>query len=151
YNGYIGIIDIKDVNTVQKWTINEKELVVCDSGIKWFIIAPDNESYVITMIIDLCGNPIVWYIDMIDGVGKDEDGMIYFNDIFLDLIVSNDGVVIEDDRDELELALTTNILTKEQYNKADFTARELTNKISSDFIKFKLYCMKLFDYVINSL
>ena len=59
-------------------------------------------SYVITM--QVC------YIDMIDEQGYDEEGVPYFYDLYLDLVVYPNGIVIEDDMDELQEALQKAIL-----------------------------------------
>ena len=46
--------------------------------------------------------PLLWYIDLIDGIGVDADGIPFYNDMFLDLLVSDSGQVVEDDRDEFQ-------------------------------------------------
>lgn len=54
------------------------------------------------MYMDRNDVPLLWYIDLIDGIGVDADGIPLYNDMFLDLLVSDSGQVVEDDRDEFQ-------------------------------------------------
>ena len=54
------------------------------------------------MYMDRNDVPLLWYIDLIDGIGVDADGIPFYNDMFLDLLVSDSGQVVEDDRDEFQ-------------------------------------------------
>ena len=51
FSGYISLIEILDVSEVQKWHFNKQEIVVCDKGIKWLSILPENDYYCITCIM----------------------------------------------------------------------------------------------------
>ena len=86
-NGYIGLIDIKEVSKIQTWKFNGEDVVVCDKGRKWLSILPQNDWYCITAMMDENGVIILWYIDMIASQGIDVDGVPYFDDLYLDLVV----------------------------------------------------------------
>lgn len=55
---------------------------------------------------------LLWYIDMIAGQGIDADGVPFFDDLYLNLVVYPDGTIVVDDMDELEDALSKKILHK---------------------------------------
>lgn len=91
---------------------------------------------------------LLWYIDMIAGQGVDSDGTPFFDDLYLDLVVYPDGSIIEDDRDELENALSENDITLEQFKLANDTCERLKNGLLSDINKFIEYTQKCRKYVL---
>ena len=68
---------------------------------------------------------VLWYIDMIDDHGVDTEGVPWFDDLYLDLVVYADGTVVIDDRDELEEALASGDVSKKQYMQALETCERL--------------------------
>jgi hypothetical protein len=91
---------------------------------------------------------LLWYIDMIAEQGIDEDGIPYFDDLYLDLVVYPDGTIIVDDMDELEDALSTKDITLEQYNLAINTSQKLRDGLLiniDDFIAYTFNCLKMID------
>ncbi len=139
FEGYLGLIKILRVSEVQKWKIRGEELVVCDKGIKWLTILPQHEFYCITAMMDEKGQILVWYIDMIARQGEDADGMPWFDDLYLDLVVYPDGEIFVDDRDELDEALRQKDITQEQYELALRTADELREGLLKDVDAFRKY------------
>lgn len=137
------LIYIDRVKEKQVWEFLEGKPVVADEGFKWLVVAPKYENYVITMYMDQNMKTILWYIDMIDGQGIDEDGVYFYNDMFLDLIVLNSGEIIEDDRDEFERALIMGVISQEQYELVKKTALELKNKILGDSNWISRYCQSI--------
>lgn len=129
---YYSLINIDIVKKPQVWKVFNSQLVVANNGYKWLVIAPKNENYAITMYMDEKAKPILWYIDMIDGHGVDTDGVSYYNDIFLDLLVSKKKQVVEDDRDEFEKAFIYGIISEKQYQQANATVEKLKVKIKED-------------------
>ncbi len=127
-----GFIEIVHVKKRQVWSIFGREVIVADNGYKWLVISPKHENYVITMYMDNKMKPILWYIDIIDEKGTDRDGVFYYNDMFLDIIVSSTFQIVEDDRDELEMALKQGIISNEQYKMVNEIACALTDKLEKE-------------------
>ena len=146
-NGYIGLIDIKEVSEAQIWKFNGEDIVVCDKGRKWLSILPQDDWYCITAMMDEDGNILLWYIDMIAEQGIDEDGVPYFDDLYLDLVVYPDGSIVVDDMDELEDALSKKDITQEQYNLAIETSNRLQRGMLSDISSFMEYTRKCCEMV----
>lgn len=138
FTGYIGVLEIKAVMEPQVWNYNGKDRTVCDKGIKWISILPKDKYYCITAMLDLNEEVIVWYIDMIADQGV-EDGIPYFYDLYLDLIVYPDGTIITDDMDELEEAQNKGDISKELYQLAIDTKEELMNTMLKDIKSFEQY------------
>ena len=135
--GYLGLLTINTVSEKQIWKYNKKDIVVCDNGYHWLTIMPSNAFYCITVMMDDCYNMKVCYIDMIDTQGYDDDGVPYFYDLYLDLVVYPNGDVIIDDMDELQEALKSGEITETQYHQALTTAQQLQDGLLSDIGKFQ--------------
>ncbi len=127
-----GFIEIVHVKKRQVWSIFGREIIVADNGYKWLVISPKHANYVITMYMDNKMKPILWYIDIIDEKGTDRDRVFYYNDMFLDIIVSSTFQIVEDDRDELEMALKQGIISNEQYKMVNEIACALTDKLEKE-------------------
>ena len=144
-HGYIGLIDIKEVSKKQIWKFNGEDIVVCDKGIKWLSILPQNDWYCITAMMDEKEKVLLWYIDMIASQGIDVDGVPYFDDLYLDLVVYPDGTIIVDDMDELEEALSKNDITQEQFNLAIETSRKLQRDTLNNIPAFMEYTRQCYE------
>lgn len=147
FDGYIGLMDIKKVSEIQSWKFNGEDLVVCDKGRKWLSILPRNDWYCITAMMNEDGKIILWYIDMIVNQGIDTDGVPYFDDLYLDLVVYPDGTVIVDDMDELEKALSEKDITKEQFDLAVETSHRLQRGILSNVSSFIEYTNRCYEMI----
>lgn len=98
----------------------------------------------LTMILEffMSRKTILWYIDMIDGQGTDEDGVCFYNDLFLDLIILDSGEIVEDDRDELDMALAQGVISKEQYTRVNETALYLKERLRINSNWILDYCQE---------
>ena len=150
-NGYIGFIDIKGVSEIQTWKFNGEDIVVCDKGRKWLSILPRNDWYCITAMMDEDEKVLLWYIDMIASQGIDVDGVPYFDDLYLDLVVYPDGTIIVDDMDELEEALSKKDITQAQFNLAIETSHRLQQGLLSDISSFTEYTGRCYEMIKKSL
>ncbi len=150
-NGYIGLIDIKEVSEIQTWKFNGEDIVVCDKGRKWLSILPQNDWYCITAMMDENEKVLLWYIDMIAKQGIDADGVPYFDDLYLDLVVYPDGTVIVDDMDELEEALLKKDITQNQYHLAIETSHRLQQGMLSNIPSFIEYTRRCYELMEKSL
>lgn len=107
---------------------------------------PQNDWYCITAMMNEKEEILLWYIDMIASQGVDRDGIPYFDDLSLDLVVYPDGTIIVDDMDELEDAPEKNDITKEQFKLAMETSEKLRKGLLSDitdFIKYTKECLEV--------
>lgn len=123
--GYVGILSINEVPEPQIWKYNGEDLFVCDNNYQWLTIMPKNDYYCLTVMMNENREMQVCYIDMIDEQGYDEEGVPYFYDLYLDLVVYLNGIVIEDDMDELQEALQKSDITQQQYEQALLTSEKL--------------------------
>ena len=146
FKGYIGILEIEKVTEKQIWRFNYEDIIVCDNGLKWISILPQNDFYCITAMMNENNDILLWYIDMIAEQGIDVDSIPYFDDLYLDLVVYPTGIIKVDDMDELEEALLKKEITEEQFNLAICTSNKLKNGLLNNidtFIDFTLKCKKM--------
>lgn len=146
FKGYIGILEIEKVTEKQIWRFNDEDIIVCDKGLKWLSILPQNDFYCITAMMNENNDILLWYIDMIAEQGIDADSIPYFDDLFLDLVVYPTGIIKVDDMDELEEALSREEITEDQFNLAINTSNKLIDGLLSDidsFIDFTLKCKEM--------
>lgn len=139
FRGYVGLLVIDEVSDPQIWKHNDDSITVLDNGYKWLTIMPEDDYYCITVMMDSDYKAVVSYIDMIDGQGVDDDGVPFFYDCYLDLVVYPDGSVIVDDRDELDEALAKKDISTEQYNRALETAEKLHNGLLKNYKDFETF------------
>lgn len=90
---------------------------------------------------------LLWYIDMIAKQGLDVDGVPYFDDLYLDLVVYPDGTIIVDDMDELEEALLKKDITQEQFNLAIETSHRLQREMLSNISSFTEYTRRCYEMI----
>lgn len=145
--GYIGLINIQEVSEAQIWKFHGEDIIVCDKGIKWVSILPEDDWYCITGMMNEKEEILLWYIDMIAGQGVDSDGIPYFDDLYLDLVVYPDGIIVVDDMDELEEALEKKEITQEQYDLAIGTSDRLKKGLLADISSFAEYTRQCYEMV----
>lgn len=148
FEGYIGLIEIEEVDEVQIWNFHGEDIVVCDKGLKWLSILPQNDFYCITAMMDERNNILLWYIDMIAEQETDLEGVPYFDDLYLDLVIYPDGTVVVDDMDELEEALILGDITQEQFDLAISTCSKLKNGMLGNMILFMEYTQMCYNMVM---
>lgn len=142
--GYVGILQIHEAAEEQFWTFNGKDIPICANGMKWFYILPQDDFYCITATMNEKDEILLWYIDMIADQGTEKNGNPYFDDLYLDLVVSPNGDICEYDMDELEEALRTDGITQSQYDLAVSTSRKLQEGLLLDIQSFTEYTKKCF-------
>lgn len=151
FTGYVGLMEIQQVSEAQKWKFNDNEFVVCDAGLKWLSILPKDDFYCITAMMNQDNDILVWYIDMIAAQGIDADGIPYFDDLYLDLVVYPNGEILVDDMDELEEALCQADITQAQFDLAVHTADTLKNGLLKDIRLFQNYTIQCYEMTTNKI
>ena len=99
---------------------------------------PERESYPMTASEQY--QPSIWYIDIIEGTEYDEDGIAAFIDKYLDVIITPEGDVKVDDRDELDAAYASGELTKEQYDAALAEGEDILKAYGGDIRGLDVWC-----------
>lgn len=126
------------------------KIPVCGKGMVWLQLIPDNQYRAITAKflpesrtvqgVKYSKSVSVWYVDVIDNWGYDEDGVAYFTDQYLDVVFDVEGDVSIEDRDELDAAYKAGELSEEQYQRAIKEGNAIVSELCSDVEKTQLWC-----------
>ncbi|MCI9408873.1 MAG: hypothetical protein HFJ89_03545 [Oscillospiraceae bacterium] len=123
---------------------------VCGEGMLWLQLIPDGQYRAITAKflpesrtvqgVKYFKSVSIWYVDVIDGWGYDDDGVAYFTDQYLDVVFDIEGDIITEDRDELDEAYRSGELSEEQYQRAVNEGNAIVSELCSDVQKTQLWC-----------
>ena len=130
FKGYVTLIKFDEVLHPLWSKFTDKPICLVENGSYMLQHYPFDCGYALTTFISPTKEITQWYFDIIDHVGT-MNGIPYFDDLYLDLIVVPTGKTIEKDIDEVEEALVKGDITKEQYDKAWDTFEKLKRDVEA--------------------
>lgn len=116
------------------------KVAVAGKGMCWLTLIPDGEKRSITAKFTKERRLTVWYVDVIEEVKIDEDGVVAFMDKYLDVMFTPSGDVMVDDRDELDAAYESGELSKEQYEDALAEGERIISELCTDIAATEKWC-----------
>lgn len=122
---------------------------VIGEGMTWLQLIPDGKKHVITAKYLPNHSVSIWYVDVIEDIEYDEDGVAVFIDKYLDVIFTPQGDVKVDDRDELDEAFRSGDISKEQYDAALEECDLILAELCCDIAKTEAFCDKIMSYVLE--
>ncbi len=143
FHGIVGFLYLKKARE-QAWDFPRAgKAPVAGDNMVWLELIPDGASHVITAMLarETCriggvSYPYTmkeWYVDIVDRIEYDPDGVAAFMDCYLDVIFTPQGDLVIDDRDELDAAYQSGELSDTQYkaalDEADIVLRSLCKDI----------------------
>ncbi|HAR85030.1 MAG TPA: DUF402 domain-containing protein [Clostridium sp.] len=147
--GYISSIHMKEITEPLIIQTKGVDYCIVDKDYSWIQYFPENKNYVLTVMIDEKHNIIQWYFDISEKYELTEDGIPFYDDLFLDIVVLTTGEVILLDEEELEEALNNEEITEKQYGDAKEQAKELIVWINKNFEKLYELTKKYYNYLQN--
>ena len=139
----IGLLTIDEVTSPLKKTMFGKELVLADKGYRWLQIAPADEPWWLTVMIDPNGNNVQYYYDITDRNIIDAENSRFY-DLHLDVVILPDGNATIFDADELNAALNDGIITKAQHEAAITTAEQLLTEVPPNLDELEEFVMTIY-------
>lgn len=118
FKGLVSVIELTDGQNLYWDFAKAGKGQVAGAGMKWLQFVPDGKKHCVTAKYLPNGKVSVWYVDVIENLEFDEDGMAVIVDKYLDVIFTPQGDMGIDDRDELDVAYESGELSKEQYEEA---------------------------------
>jgi len=118
YRGYVTLLRIEAVSEPLLVTFGDQRVCIIDRGYSWLQHFPDGAHYALLAAFDERGELVQWYIDIVGRVGIDERGVPWYEDLYLDIVVSPHGETLLLDVDELDEALRHGEVTGSQYDFA---------------------------------
>lgn len=124
-DGFASLIHFLDIKKTLTCTYGDGDpVVIIKKGYYWLQFAPRGENFWLTALMDENGNFDHAYFDMTD-YNVICGGGSYLCDLYLDVAIKKDGSVFMLDEDELDDALARGDISKEQFDKAYLTAKEV--------------------------
>ena len=130
FQGYVTLLKFEKVLHPLWAKYTDEPICLVENSSYMLQHIPFNEGYALTTFISPNHEITQWYFDMIDQVGV-EEGIPYFDDLYLDLIVVPSGQLIEKDVDEVEQALLDGDISQKQFDKAWATFNKLKGEIEA--------------------
>lgn len=145
YKGYLSQIHIIKANQPKR-PEDEDYIETASSGCKWLEFYPENSNIAMTVGYDKENNILDWYFDVINKVGI-ENNNPYFEDLYLDVLMTPDNKIRLLDEDELEEALKQNDITKEQFDLAYNEVKKLIKRIDGKAKELTEFANKYFEKI----
>ena len=146
FDGYIYGIYVEIVNKRFEVSYGDENFLILDNGYIWIQIVPTSKHYTVTIMFDNERNIIQWYIDVTNMNGVDSDGRIFYDDLYLDIVITKERNIILINEDKINNALNNYVITSEQYKNAYKEARDIMNKITKEGMeKIEVKSKKILD------
>lgn len=140
YTGWVAINYLTD-GEYWFWDFSKAGKVpVAGKGMCWLTLIPEGKSRSITAKFTKDRHVSVWYVDVIDKVMIDEDGVVAFMDKYLDVMFTTSGDIVVDDKDELDTAFEAGELSKEQYEEALAEGENIIDELCKDVAGTESWC-----------
>lgn len=149
FKGYITLISIYKVKEPLSVIKKEKQITLVDEGYYWMQHFPLGANYCVTTMLNNEKEIIQWYFDISKCVGISEQGVPYWEDLYLDLVVYPNGDFFVLDEDELQEALDNNQIDENDYRLAYEALNELLKTSAIMENKIIQITMKHFDELLK--
>lgn len=131
FNGHVTIISIHQISEPLVVRMQNRELCLADQGYVWMQHFPEGEHYAVTTMFNAEREVIQWYVDITKRNGLSGEGIPYWDDLYLDLVVFPDGSYVIKDEGELSEALRSSKITEEDFGLAYRTLNGLLPQIEA--------------------
>lgn len=115
------------------------DVLIADKDFRWLQIALEGQYFWITAMYDSNERLINLYFDITGGNCFDNPDNPNFEDMYLD-IVATDNVLMILDQDELDEALENGDISREEYDHAESVCRELYKYLTANRDKVVEWC-----------
>ena len=143
FKGWVSLNFLTDGET-RYWEYEKSgKISVSAKGMTWLTLIPDDRKRCIGAYIKPDRHVSVWYVDVMEETGVDEDGIVYYIDKYLDVILTPQGDVIVQDRDELDAAYESGELSDAQYEDAIKEGELILKELAADIDKTEQLCLEV--------
>lgn len=143
--GLVSILILKKVKEPLYVADEDKKVLIADDNYCWLQIALKDQYFWITAMFDMAGNLLQVYFDISNGTVFDEPENPYFEDLYLDIVLTGDGRLYVLDRDELEEALQKEIISEEKYHHAILECEKLYEYLTVHKERVMAFCKEWYE------
>ena len=131
FQGQVTLLQLIEVASPLDVKYGDETIRIADAGYIWVQQFPSDAHYAVTSMFDASGQLVQTYIDICLRTGM-ENGRVYWDDLFLDLIALPSGEVLLVDADELEVAQKQGHVSQEEYALAWVEAKRLQKQLQDE-------------------
>ena len=129
FQGMEGIVSLLQIQKVTEPLMvsgeNGEKVLIADKGFSWLQVAFREQFFWATVMFDNQGQFLQAYFDITAGNIFDDMENPKFRDMYLDLVLLEDGRILVLDRDELDEAMEQKEITEEEYQQTVKAGEEL--------------------------
>ncbi|WP_052807173.1 DUF402 domain-containing protein [Risungbinella massiliensis] len=152
--GIVHYFYMKEIKTPLMDAFFSQPTPVADQGFLYIQYFPFGEQHTVTTMFSDSGEIVQQYIDIVHSHGQDPDGVPWYLDLYLDIVMLPTGEYRLVDEDELQEAWQQKMVTSEQVKMAYDEAKRLIKNLSSrqkDWITWAKTCYKTWEKVESRL
>ena len=143
--GYVSQLLVMEVNQPFIVNLMDKKICLYNNGYSEYGFLPDGENWMVWGLYDDSLKIIEWYFDITRKNSVDENGNPYCDDLYLDIVLMENGKIIILDEDELLEALDNKNISKNEFKMA----YETKDKIIDNKIVDVKYMEKIYKNIFN--
>lgn len=118
FTGYVALLWIDGVRAPMRDVFFGRGVTVADVGYMWLQHLPSDGHAIVTTMFDRDGQIVQWYVDIVADHGTGEDGVPWYDDLYLDVVALPTGEVAIVDGDELNAALRSGDIDEDYHEMA---------------------------------
>lgn len=131
FEGIVGLVILDKLREPLEVSFFGNKVIIADVGYKRLQFAFLNKNFWVTAVYDNNDNLIEHYIDITKNNFLDNDNP-YYEDLFLDVVLYNDGKTYILDEDELDEAVKEGIVKEDEYKLANDVLKEVIDYIEKN-------------------
>ncbi|TKH41673.1 DUF402 domain-containing protein [Paenibacillus terrae] len=136
FTGYVTLYTILSLKEPLWKSYGGHTFCIADKGYSWLQYYPKGAHYVVTAMFDNREQIVEWYIDTCRNQGVTDQGVPWFDDLYLDVVVLKNGEIFLVDEDELEDALQRGHISTQEAELANRTAAEVLRRINTHIFPY---------------
>ena len=144
FQGMEGVVSLLQIKKVTEPLLvsgeNGEKVLIADEGYAWLQVAFREQCFWATVMFDSSGNFLQGYFDITAGNSFEDMDNPRFRDMYLDLVLLDDGRILVLDKDELDEAWKQKEITQEEYKETVKAGEELYLFLQKSGKEFLLFC-----------
>ncbi|MET3292567.1 UNVERIFIED_CONTAM: putative RNA-binding protein associated with RNAse of E/G family [Brevibacillus sp. OAP136] len=139
---FAGIVTIFAIDEVREPLVMgccNVSVCVADAGYVWLQHFPEHSHFTLTTMFNQAGEIVQHYIDIVKEHGVTNEGIPWFDDLYLDVVKLPTGELEIIDGDELDEALQKGVITQADHDLAWQEANRIKGLIEQD--QFPLFSL----------
>ena len=147
--GYVTLLCIERVREPLWLNSGGRLICVADDGYMWLQHFPHGAHHAITTQFNAAGNIMQWYIDICKRHGIDERGIPWWDDLYLDIVITPKGSLSLLDEDELDDALRSGEVSAPDVALAYAEAQRVMEQIEDGKIDLLTLSCRHRDFIVK--